>query len=963
MRSPARLVAADSAIYKEDGKLRTVKTILRSTVFGSAGTVALLGAAYAEAKTDFDVPAGDLKTALDAYIESSGEQLIYKVDDVRGAKTKGVDGRYDADEALEEILDGTGYRVRADEETGASVITKVSQVSGRRAPNDNYLRLAQADTVVPVSGSSVSEDAPELDVVIATGSRIRRSPLEAATPLQVFDAGDLAEIGTFDLAEALEQIPGVDPGVSPQNGNNFIQSSGLSTISLRGLGDDRTLVLINGKRAVSNSGNSDRVSLSTLPEGFVKRTEITTGGGSAVYGSDAIAGVANFILEDSFEGVEVNARWSTPQSSGGREDKISFRAGKKLFDDRGYVLFGVTYRDEEEVVADATRPNSIRAIEFDDPDTNPRNDFANEINQPGCDPANEDRHCFLPSLTANSPGGVFEFGDAWFTDGQWFNDRSLSPGDRAPLQDHFSDFDGFNFRPGRTLLSERNIFNIASRFQYDVSETASLSLTTLYSDVDSVAGIGPQFINDQFSFGLMNENRVGSFAFNHPFIPPEIEETRVGSVQFQRELTELGRNQRINDRSTLRIMADAKGTVSNFDWELYGTYGRFTQKQTDPNEVNLKNFQYAMNIEDDGAGGYQCVDPDARAAGCVPINIFGEGTITPQAADYIRYNGFGSQKREQFTGGGYVSGPVFDTWAGTVQAVAGFEFRRETQSTDGDPDGDEVGGLDGDPATDDINLTTLNVFPDLSASYNVIEAFAEVDIPLIEDRLNLQTAARWGHYNTIGSIVSYNAGLVWTPIDDLRFRAQFASSQRAPNLTELFSPPRQDSDRLNDPCDGLLPDGTGISEPDSVGGENADLAVVSANCLSEPGIQAFFADPGNAGDPYRFNGNVQGPNAGNPDVQEETANTYTVGIAARPSFIPGLGFSADYYRIDIKDAITSISTQATVDICYASTDFPNNKFCNVITRNAFDGRVIGSNQLPGKSGRRSCVRARLQSLL
>ena len=923
----------------EDGKLRTVKKILCSSVFGYASTIAFLGAAYAENKTEFDVPAGDLKVALDAYIENSGKQLIYKVDDVRGVKTKGVDGRYAAGDALQAILDGTGYRVRADEETGASVITKESQVSERRLPNDNYLRLAQVETVSQFDVTAGSENMSEVDQVIVTGSRIRRSPLDAATPLQVFDAADLAEIGTFDLAEALEQIPGVDPGVSPQNGNNFIQSSGLSTISLRGLGDDRTLVLINGKRAVSNSGNSDRVSLSTLPEGFVTRTEITTGGGSAVYGSDAIAGVANFILEDSFEGFQIDGRWSAPQSSGGEEYKISGRVGIKVFDDRGYFLVGVTYRDEAAVLADASRPNSIRAIEFDDPSTFFGNDFANEINQPGCDPTNEDRHCFLPSLTAYSPGGVFEFGDAWFTDGRWFNDRSLNPGDREPGRDHFADFDGFNFRPGRTLLAERSIFNIAGRLEYDVTETTSLSLTTLYSDVDSVAGIGPQIIDDRFQFGLMNENRVGSIAPDHPFIPPEVEETRSGSVQFQRQLTELGPNERRNDRGTLRLIADVTGRAANFDWEVYGTYGRFSQKQVDPNEVNLQSFQHALNIEDDGAGGFQCIHPDARADGCVPINIFGEGTITPEAADYVRYNGFGSQVREQFSAGGYLSGPVFDTWAGAVKVVAGMEFRRESQSTDGDPDGDEIGGLDGDPTTDDVNQTTLNVFPDLSASFNVVEAFGEVDIPLIEDQLTLQTAVRWGHYSTIGSIVSYNAGLVWTPIEDLRFRAQFARSQRAPNLTELFSPPRQDADGLNDPCDGLLPDGTGINQPDSVGGENADLAVVSANCLSEPGIQAFFADPGNAGDPFEFNGGVQGPNSGNLNVQEETANTYTAGLALRPSFAPGLGLSADYYRISIKDAITSISTQATVDICYASTDFPNNKFCNVITRNAFDGRV------------------------
>lgn len=803
---------------------------------------------------------------------------------------------------------------------------------------------AQNNDTGPAQNASVNTQRPS---IVVTGSRIERGAEESAVPLQVFGAEDFEDIGTTDLAEAITQLPGVSDGISVRGSNNSIQTSGLSTISLRRLGDDRTLVLINGRRAVSNSGNSDRVSLSTLPVGFVRRTEITTGGASAVYGSDAIAGVANFILNDSFEGYEINTRFSTPEASGGEEYRINGRIGQRFADGRGYVMGAVSYRDENAIFADNTRPLSVLAVEFDDPATSSRDSFADEINTPGCDPANEDRHCLLPSLSGFTPGGVFEGGDAWFKDGQWFNDRSLQPADRSGTQDFFGDFDGFNFRPGRTLQGSREILNIGAQASYEFSPAVELSVVALYSQIDTETRGGWQNISSTSTFGLLNALRVGNIASNHPFIPPEVEETRSGSVSFSRRLVELGEQARINSRETIRIMADLEGTLTdNIDWTVFGTYGRFEQNQTNPGEVNYRNFQFALDIEDNGAGGFQCANAGARGDGCVPINIFGEGMITQGAADYIRYDGQASQTREQYTAGGFIRGDLFALGDGDVKFAAGVEYRREAQSTFGDPDGDPVGGIDGNPATADFNITSLATFPSVQASFDVIEAFAEIDIPIIADELFLQAAARISEYSTVGSVFSYNVGAVWQPTDALRFRAQYSRSQRAPNLTEIFSPPRPDSDDLRDPCDGLLPNGSGLSAPESVGGESVNLNVVSANCLSVPGIQAFFADPDNSdpvtGDPFpfEFDGSVQGPNSGNPNVQEETANTYTFGVVFEPPFAPGLTLIADFYRIEISDAITSVSTQNTVDLCYAADDFPNNKFCDVISRNQFNGDVV-----------------------
>lgn len=813
----------------------------------------------------------------------------------------------------------------------------------------------------PTQTASVEEDVM-LDEVVVTGSRIKRaSNASSSVPLQVFNVGDLEEIGTDDLSEALEQLPGIGTGASNQSTNDNIQTGGLSTIALRRLGDNRTLVLINGKRAVSNSGNGDRVSLSTLPSGFVQRTEVTTGGASAVYGSDAIAGVANFVLRDDFEGLQLDGRYTAPEASGGEEYRINALYGTKFADDRGFIMLGATYRDEKMIVADATRPLSILAQEFDDPSTSSSDDFANERGVPGCDGPNTEKHCLLPSFDDDTPGGVFENGDAWFKDGQWFNDKTLNPGDRADGRDFFADFDGHRFREGRSLQGSREIFNVGLHASYELSSGIEASFTGLFSQIDSANNSGYETLDNGDSFGNPGQFTIGDIPSDNPFIPDAVRETLSGGVAFDRLTVELGEQSKINDRETIRLMGDLKGDFNdNYSWEVFGTFGHFSQKQTSINELNFLHAQQALNVEETspGSGVYQCIDPAARANGCVPLNIFGTGSITPEMADYIRDELVATQTRTQYTLGGHVTGEIFDLPAGGVNAAFGFEYRREEQNTVGDSDGDRVGGNDGDPSTLDFNVSSGAIFPSLKANFDLYEVFAEVDVPLIADMLNFEAAVRFADYSTVGSVLSYNAGLVFQPTDDIRIRGQFSRSQRAPNITELFSPPRQDADDLVDTCDGLtfdqgtgLFDTSGIGQPKGDGGDAADLATIGANCTDtssalNQGIHAWLADPDNAGEEFDGLGRVNGPNAGAAivngvrDLQEETANTYTVGIIYSPEFIPGLTVAADYYRIDIKDAIGALSTQNVVDLCYSSADFPNNKFCDVIERNSVNGDVI-----------------------
>lgn len=792
---------------------------------------------------------------------------------------------------------------------------------------------AQAqDPTTSIEQTDVTGSNADEPTIVVTGSRIRRSNASSAIPVQIFEKDDIQATGSVDVAEIVTEIPGVDFDLSPENTALSTQNAGLSTVNLRRLGGNRTLTLISGRRAVSNSGNGERVSFNTIPSGFVQSLEVTTGGASAIYGSDAIAGVVNIILENDFEGLELTGRYGQAEASGEEETNFTARYGKRFADDRIYMLFGFDYDRETAIIADATRPGSIANVEFNRPNQsrlagegdNP-DAFGSEIGFGDCD--NSGNFCINPAGSSFLPGGLFEGDDAWNVGGVWFNDRSLLPQDGRLASFSFeTDSDGFNFRPGRTLSPEFESFVAGWLANFEMTPTTSLSAELFYSHIETSTLNAALNVSNGTDIGFNNAlGDVGTIAADHPFIPPEVEETRSGTVSWRRRFVEVGQRERANKRETIRAAIALDGQIwDDWQWTLGGTFGRYDQDQRYLNELNFLNIRNALTVETVN-GVVQCASAAARADGCVPLNVFGEGSITPAMADYIRYTGRLRQNREQLTFGGSMDGELFELWgAGPVKAAFGFEWREERQETIGDPDNVS-------------ELTSVTPVPDIRAKFDVWETFGEVDIPIIADQLSLQLAARYANYSTIGSVFSYNIGGSWQPIDDIRFRAQYSRSQRAPTLTEFFSPARGDFDSLRDPCDGLMPDGSGITPAP---GSTASADVIAANCLAEPGIQAFFADPDNAGEAFQFNGGISGPNAGNNTLQEETADTYTAGIVFTPSFLPGFNLIVDYYNITVNDAIGSVSTQLTADLCYGDVGFPNSRFCDVITRDATTGRVV-----------------------
>lgn len=319
----------------------------------------------------------------------------------------------------------------------------------------------------------------------------------------------------------------------------------------------------------------------------------------------------------------------------------------------------------------------------------------------------------------------------------------------------------------------------------------------------------------------------------------------------------------------------------------------------------------------DGSGAIVCADATARAAGCVPIDLFGIGAVSPEAADYIREDSKFYAHNRQDTVEGYMTGPLFTLPAGPVQAAVGFEWRRDKTSSLTDP-------------VTQTGVSSASYIPDFTGKIEAKEAYVELGVPVLRDvpfayRLSLDGAVRVADYDipAVGTTVSFKGGAQWAPVKGLSFRGAFSRAQRAPDTTELFSPPRDDYDDVIDVCRGVSASSTGT---------------IAQNCLADARIAAAAAASPD-GKFQQISGEVFAPNSGNPNLHEETANTLTVGVVAQPRFLRHFQFSADYYDIRVKDAISSLDNSELLLECYSDPDGADNRFCGTITRGS-DGQLV-----------------------
>jgi iron complex outermembrane receptor protein len=797
---------------------------------------------------------------------------------------------------------------------------------GTPAQTTNDQAASPAATGVTPAGDDAPQ-APDQGDIVVTGSRIASPAAASASPLQVIGAEQIQQQGAINVQEVLLQNPAFGtPGISRTNSSFATQGAGAATVNLRNLGEDRTLVLVNGRRFVSGQPGSQAVDLNVIPTQFIDRIDVLTGGASAVYGSDAVAGVVNIIYKTKFDGLQADGQIGISQYGDGFDRQVSLLGGKNFADDRGNIMLFGSYSKQGTVLK---RDRSTEA-----------GSSAVDSTSLGGSVTGNDADLFKPYtlLSGYAPGGRVYAGDQTFSynTGSLVNCTDVSCG-------------GFNRSDSRYLAVPVERYVAAGRANFEISHAANLWLEGNYAKtkVNTVIEAFPlssDLVDIATGGQVPIQTVVGGVTYRNPYVPNAIFNAATDTdgdglrdIYFDRRLSDFGARTSSASRDLFRIAGGLNGSFGNDRWsyEVYGIYGQSKEHQTGGGQFNSTNFTQALNAYTDPATGQiVCADPAARAAGCVPANIYGIGTLAP-AAGYLAVPTTLDAKVTQAVGGANVTGKLFSLFgADPIGVNVGTEYRRETSSNTFD-------------LLTQLGLNGNNALPATRGKFDVLEGFGEAIVPILQDKpffhsLSLRGAVRVSDYSTVGTTFSYNYGGEWAPVQDIRFRVIKARSVRAPSINELFQPNQQDfPSGLQDPCAGITAAATGA---------------LATNCRAAPGVAANIAANG----AFTVNqSDLQGVTSfggGNPNLQEEKGDSFTLGVVVNPRSVNALRnlvLTVDYFNVRIKGAIVSTPLQFILNQCYNASV---TSYCDQIVRRpaAVGGNTAGSldevNTSPTNSG-------------
>jgi outer membrane receptor protein involved in Fe transport len=891
---------------------------------------------------------------LDAFAKQSGLQIIYRVDEIRGIQSDGVRRQTSAEKALATILAGTEFTGRRDS-SGAIAIERL------RA------RVRGAE----LSGAADTDPAqPYREEIIVTGTRIQQPDFASSLPLVSFTREELQKDGQNSLGDALSDLPSLRSSFTTANtGEQGIESGGLNVLDLRGLGLDRTLVLVNGRRHVTGFLGDFLVDVNTLPLELLSRVDIVTGGSSAVYGSDAIAGVVNFVTRRDFEGAAFNAQTGLSSRGDNAQYRLGATIGKNFAGGRGNVSASIEYT-RSQAVRNTQRPQQSGAFDG----VTQFVTVENGANEPGNTDGIADtavrtnlRRGFLSDggtvegfcvsnqarqpLSCNADGSSRRF--RFQPDGRLV--EAQAPVDTLP-------FAGNSFEQGGDGSTGRNtgfLFPSVTRFnanlltRFDVSDAFRVFGEFKFARVNSVNETQPTQTNgvcDPTNLGVivgLNPScarALNGFAFvrlDNAFLQPE---AAAQIAAFQNELlglfgappiargifvnrnnVDFGARQTRVRRETYRALVGLEGRF-NDDWtyEISANYGRLNGSFALPNNLLRAEFNNALDSVRGPGGVPVCrINVDANTSNddpsCAPINIFGAGAPSRAALDYVTTDASRTERAEQFGILGFVNGDTsqwFEAPGGPVRFVIGGEYRREKARA----------------AFDDVTTNGLsslgNLPPFRAPAFAVKEVFGEVEVPILADlpfvyRLGVSGALRYSDYNrgagNTGGTVAYNFTGTYAPSQDIRFRINYSRSVRAPTPRALFSAQSDNFQLVTDPCSG----------------SNINLGSSSrlTNCRSDNPIARVPVGLNASAAPLLVT------SGGNINLEEEKSDSWSVGTVVQPRFIPGLSITADYYNITVRNAIELASASGILANCYDSAAFPNNQFCDLINPRQASGNL------------------------
>ncbi|MFE8583372.1 TonB-dependent receptor plug domain-containing protein [Sphingomonas sp. NCPPB 2930] len=793
--------------------------------------------------------------------------------------------------------------------------------------------------------SPADQDAAGSQDVVVTGSRIARPEFETLQPTQVVGAAQIENRGYTNVGQVLSEIPAFGP---PGNSGVGAQSSfgpAQTFVDFFGLGTQRTLVLINGRRFVSSNTASifgpvsagTQVDLNNIPTTLVDRVETVAIGGAPIYGSDAIAGTVNIILKRNYEGLQLEGQAGVSQRGDAPDQRLSVLAGKNFADGRGNITIsgeynrvtGLTYADRE-----VTAEGRFFGTPTDTSSPFQRILYPSQRYSAftvGGVPFSADDYLARRSGIRNAAGQLLQFGA----------DGTLVPLDLGtPMRQGYisSGGNGFNLPLQNNLLTNSERYIASAQASYQISDRIRFFGEAWYTHSKGVNLIDqPNYNTALFdAAGTADGNIIVNL--DNPFLSAADRATiaanlPAGQNQFYlgRALADLTTGRAEAKVETYRFVGGFDGTVPllgrDFKWEASGVYGR---SQTDGRNYELvqQNFANAIDAVRDASGNITCrpgvvnaTIPTANQS-CTPLNIFGIGQASQAARDYIFAVATPRSVNEQIVLNANINGPVFQLFGNDVSLSLGYEHREE--KTRFDPGTYYYG----EPQADGSRVQYGRIIPidPIRGKFHTNEVFGELVVPFVSSKnelrwlktLEFDGAARYVDNSLSGGDLTWTAGGRVGFFQGLTFRGNFTRSIRSPAITEVFNPTSRAFDSGNDPCDARYV------------GNGPNPAVRRANCVAA-GIN-----------PDSFTSNfsdftVPVTVAGNPNLRNEKADSWTVGAIAQPRFIPGLSIAVDWVNIKLNDAIASLGGTDILNACYDSSSYPN-QFCGLLDRGA-DGQI------------------------
>jgi len=789
--------------------------------------------------------------------------------------------------------------------------------------------MAWADSPAPAPAAEeqAATPPPATNTIVVTGSRLRRpQDYGTASPIVSFGGALLQESGSVNLTDFLTSLPALlNSSTAYQNSGDRagIGTTGLNLLNLRNLGTNRTLVLVNGRRHVSGLEGSQSVDISTIPEDLLERTDVLTGGASAIYGADAVTGVVNFVMKNNFQGLTARAQAGISKYGDNGNRLVAVTWGKNFAEGRGNIALSYEYSGEDELT-------SHQRPEFTGPQA------VGFFRNPNYKKATAGSYLYIPQdnvaygqTSRKSAINIVDYDLPSFNGlGQPYNLGTILPG-------------GYSRNSEDTLVSDyandlrpkvdRHIFNMIGHL--DVSSALKLYVEAKYANTKSYSLAQPTF---DYYLPLMLDN---------PYMPASIRNAAIAAgmdhVQATRDNFDLGQRGENIKRETFRTVIGARGDLgSSLHYDVSYVFGQTNVTTRFINDRYNDRWTAALDaVTDPATGKATCrvnIDPTDAAAAvtfrpgeCVPFNLFGEGVASKQSLAFIRAGTTEHSRLMQHVATGSLSGDThtfFNLPGGPVSFAVGSEFRWEASTFNPDPL--ELQGL-----------TFSNKLGASHGSYAVKEAFGELDLPLAHNKpffnvLDVSAAARVSDYTSSGRNVTWKFDGTWGPIQDFKFRGTISRSVRSPNIGELYGASSQTYFFFDDPCKAV--NQTGGKPP---------RAANCATLLTSLGVPLLGKDavPASDGQPAqpRVNGvsnyddfrtvNIAGIQSGNIGLNPEVANTWTAGLVIQPRFVPGLSVSADWYNIKIKQAINTVNPQQLSELCVDQASI-DNAFCRAIVR-------------------------------